>query len=346
MERMLASSAEIWLTKNWKLVIVSLAKKSDYQKELELLGYKIYNIDNPWTFSGLVTFSNLIGMIKPQALHNHVERRHSIISLIAAMRLRKTVFVRTIHNVFDYHGIRFIIRKVQNWIEKLARFHLVVPSSDVQLWESGRWNRPTKLIENWAWHSSKLPSEKDGNLEIVVLGNCSEIKNHELAFELIDTFCKTNKGSINLILHHIGNEVNATDAEKFFLHSDCNSFHLKRHGSLENPVDLLKTADLLLVTSLREGQSVAMIEALIMNIPCFAIEAPGLLWTSDIDSVYIAKNDSSLSEKFSSYLTAINDRPDRDVEKLVTRFSPVRGVEDYVNYYETLRKSINDSANY
>ena len=340
MERMLASSHELWKEFGWEVKIISLSEKSEYQETLMKMGYQIENLPDPWSLSGLLKMVRLFRETKPEVIHNHVERRHALTSLVAYMAINNSKRVRTVHSNFPDQGFRYIIRRVQNFVERFTGFTIIVPSTDVQLNEEILWKRRTHLIENWA-PKYELGQGRSPNLDeirMLILGNCSEIKRHEIAFKLADDISKKNDHKLRIVVHHVGSSLGASASEIRILGSVPDRYKIIEHGSLAEPQNVLQQSDCLIITSSREGQSVSMLEAIRMGIPCLAIAVPGLKWAESIPTVFLAENDTSLFKAFERFLADRNSPiPNEVLRKIDERFSPVRGVRDYCRLYEGVK---------
>jgi glycosyltransferase involved in cell wall biosynthesis len=339
MERMLVSSAGIWEEFGWQVEILSLSSESEYQVKLTELGYRVHNLPNPWSIEGLSKMGKLFRRINPSIIHNHVERRHALTSTIAFLFANQSGRVRTVHNNFSDAGFRYWIRRFQNKVEKLAGFKVVVPSKDVYLNEQQLWHRESLIIENWAPRFDSGARNHDlGNLvRILILGNCSTTKRHEIVFRMIEQFLKFTQNDYKILIHHVGDSTFADVGEQKFLNSTPETYSLMVHGSVDEPQQIFSQSDCLLVTSTREGQSVSMLEAIRMGIPCVGILVPGLNWAENIPSVFLATTEAELLETFVQFLNErrVGSIPNLSLD-IDRRFEPRRGVEDYGNLYDRI----------
>jgi glycosyltransferase involved in cell wall biosynthesis len=337
MERMLESSYGLWEECGWEVQILSLSEKSEYQETLMRLGYKIENLRNPWKLIGLLSMARFFRQTKPDVLHNHVERRHALTSLVAYIAVNKSKRVRTVHSNFSDQGFRYMVRRAQNFVEKITGFTIIVPSEDVQLNEEILWKRRTNIIENWApkYEPSQDRRCEQNEIHMMILGNCSEVKRHELAFRLADEVGRNNKHNFRIVIHHVGSALGASATEIGILESVPTNYKIVVHGSIVAPQRVLQQSDCLIITSSREGQSVSMLEAIRMGIPCIAIAVPGLNWAGSIPKVFLAENESRLVSAFESFLEAKKFPSSSETSQQIDeRFSPNRGVRDYCRMYE------------
>jgi glycosyltransferase involved in cell wall biosynthesis len=339
MEIMLEYSAEIWHEFGWRIEILSLSDESEYQKTLSKLGYKVHNLPNPWSIKGIYQMYKTFHQIQPCIIHNHVERRHGITSLIASTSNSQSGLVRTVHNCFPKNEGRALNRWIQNWIEKLVGFIIVVPSIDVHLNEKDLWNRNSLIIENWTrqYPAGVEKIEKSNSKSMVILGNCSPIKRHELAFKLVQEFSRLKDSKFDITVHHVGNSDGASEEEIEFLGFVSQNYTCVEHGIVKEPQNLLQTADCLIVTSSREGQSISMLEALSMGVPCIGIKVPGLIWAENNPLVFLSEGEADFIETLNRLF---NSQENKDFASkssdIALRFSPRRGVKEYTFLYDRL----------
>ncbi|CAN7469570.1 glycosyltransferase [Arthrobacter sp. LjRoot78] len=150
------------------------------------------------------------------------------------------------------------------------------------------------------------------------------MKNHEMALRQLIA-------SGYSVAHH-GNESQASLQEIRMLDELAESGKLRYRGT-GAPLASLKSAGVFVLSSLHEGMSVALAEAIAAGAPCLVADSTGLSWAKGIDGVqHISLEDrdgwaSALPE--SGYVPVSGTRP-------APNLSPGRGAAEYAHLYRSL----------
>src|SRR5262249_14420451 len=152
-----------------------------------------------------------------------------------------------------------------------------------------------------------------------LVGNCSDIKNHELALNALLQIREIR-------VAHLGSELGASDEEKTILDDLSGSSQLVYRGS-GNPKDWLSRADVFLLPSRHEGMSVALLEALVSGVPALVANVPALRWVADLQGVTAVESSPNRWQR--AIRKAIDGGPPVDRKRLAQRFSAARGAQEF-----------------
>jgi glycosyltransferase involved in cell wall biosynthesis len=268
---------------------------------------------------------------------------HGFIAVIAKFASPRTPIVRTVHNCFKFAGAERLKRVLQNSLEKLSRTTIISVSADVQKNEVENWGTETTLIENWInvndiikFSEVKKITEQEHPV-VAFLGNCSPTKDHEMVLETL-----LNYPDIHII--HIGHAHNSSIREIDILKKLDAENRLIWNNSSQNPFSLLLQSDALIVSSKNEGMSLALMEGLTLGIQCWIRDNPGVRWASGISNSVFFTSTDDLIELFEQLLFCNKFKDNRKhvnlKQDLIKRFSPKRGVEQYIKIYQKLLSEI------
>lgn len=334
MEMMFSSSAGIWQEFNWKVIILCQGSHHQYLNELAEQGYEIVKTRSLRSFRGLTELIKVLLKIRPEVVHVHVESMHGIIAFLTRMTLPKVRLVQTIHSAFHFHGLNKMKRIIQHKLSRFVGTHFVSVSYGVAGNELLNYALESRVIENWV--SSDLASFKARNvsehsISIALIGNCSSIKNHEIVL----SSCIHIE---NISFLHIGDETNATITEKQLLDKFTEIGKVVRTGQVEDISDYLLTVDLVAIPSIMEGFSVVLAEAICMGIPVAISTSEGMDWARHLPNVITVKSDKNWQETLSSLtrndISELKNVSELLRKDLLDRFSPIRGVREYVDIYK------------
>jgi glycosyltransferase involved in cell wall biosynthesis len=204
--------------------------------------------------------------------------------------------------------------------------------------EKQNWNTQCKIIENWvddifqtiSLQRTVKPHQEKVVTTFGIIGNCSVIKNHQLVFNAIEAI-----RDVRII--HIGEESAMPSAEREILGNTKIETKVSLLGPVEFVQDEIARFDCLLVPSLREGFSVAILEALCMGIPVIARNSPGLRWLRDIPGTILVDSDVTWSSVIGSCrnekLEMFSKAALANSEILRKRFSSQNAVQKYIDIY-------------
>jgi glycosyltransferase involved in cell wall biosynthesis len=231
-----------------------------------------------------------------------------------------------VHNVFLARGRWRISRVLQSLVG--ARFvdAIAAPSPDV-VQNERRFFRRAHLVYNWVDPSfadvrvRRVAAAGEPSAQVaLIVGNCSEIKNHEFALRVI--------GDAGWRVAHVGNERQMPTTESAVLAS-LEAAGVVTHRGVGDPRAHLVSASAFLMPSLFEGMAVALAEAIVAGVPCLIANAPGLQWARGIDGVHLV---DLRADEWQSVLRGL-ETDATVVGKNAPDFSPARGVAEYLSLY-------------
>lgn len=270
----------------------------------------------------------LLHELNVDVIHIHTEGNYLLTTLACRWALgRRGAIVRTIHSIFAANGIWRIRRFLQAVVADRFVGALIAPSPDVASVEKSILRRP-KVIFNWvddafftiaAQRKSRRGGQSLTPLAVIV-GNCSEIKNHELALESLSA------SGHNLI--HVGDETGASKKELALLQSLDDTGRLLGRG-VQPPQSALLRADYFMMPSHLEGMGVALAEALVAGVPALVMDVPGLQWAKGIRGVSMLPEQPSTWGRAAEALVA--DEPGGGAA--LPDFRAARGARDYAVLY-------------
>jgi glycosyltransferase involved in cell wall biosynthesis len=333
MERMLVSGTAYFQQLNCESYVLGQGAIHPYQADLVAAGYHVRiherTLRSP---QGRRQLRRLIREENIDVVHIHPESNYLATVLTAASALRgRGIIVRTIHNVFRPRGRVILTRFFQALIADRFVAHLIAPSSDVAHNER-RFFRSPAVILNWV-DDRFFEIAKERSIQVsgsdsehvpvaLIVGNCSEIKRHELA--------------VAAVLHaghqlmHIGSESVMQEKERVLLEKVNAKDDLLLRGA-QSPDAAFLAADYYLMSSKNEGMPVALAEALVVGLPCYVADVPGLRWSADSPSVtMLPESQTAWNDELASLTwdeTGAVPRQD------TFDFSAKRGATDYVDIY-------------
>jgi glycosyltransferase involved in cell wall biosynthesis len=213
-------------------------------------------------------------------VHLHAERGNFWFAL-AALSAGAAV-VRTVHNVFQFHGPLRAERSAQRRIlSSLGTVHVAVSASVAEN-ELSCFGNTAQVVENWYDSAFSPPSPQERataraelglderRLVAASVGNCSSVKRHGVVLEAM----AHPMSPADLMYVHVGQEDEA--------HSErCLADRLgvekrTRFLGLDHPLKVLHAADVFVMPSSHEGVGIAAIEALATGLPAILADVPGL----------------------------------------------------------------------
>jgi glycosyltransferase involved in cell wall biosynthesis len=333
MERMLVSGAFYFRQLDCDSYILGQGANHPYLADLLQAGYDVRIQERTLrSFRGQRELRRLIRAENINVVHIHTEGNYLAIVLAAAAALRgRGIIVRTIHNVFRPKGRVFLTRLIQAVVADRFVSHLLAPSPDVAQNER-RFLRSPAVILNWVddrffeiarERSSRASSSTSNRIPVaVIVGNCSRIKRHELAVSAV------LRAGHKLI--HIGAESGIEASERMLL-AEAEAGNILLMRGAQSPDAAFLAADYYLMSSKHEGMPVALAEALVVGLPCYVTDVPGLRWAADSSSVtMLMESQSAWNDKLASFTW---NGPDTTLGQHKFDFSAKRGVSDYVSIY-------------
>lgn len=328
MERMLESSSDDFAGLGITSHVIGVGLDHPFEPALRDAGYSVSTTTAPLHSSvGRRFLRRVVSTFRPDVVHLHTEGNY-FVNVLAIKRAGYSVpIVRTVHNVFAAHGTWFLRRFVQAALADRFVAAVVVPSSDVAINER-RFRRRVQVIYNWVDNrffelaaSRGDATSRDPKAPVVVVGNCSWIKNHDLILEAALLG--------RLTVAHVGSELHAEASEKRLLEELDRAGLLISRGP-GDPSDAFVAGKVFAMSSLNEGMPVALAEALVVGLPAVVADAPGLRWSGSEPGVTVVA-----SMEAAAWADALHAAT-RGREGSTTDFSPARGAAEYTAVYRRL----------
>ena len=290
-ESMLLSARPVFLEQGVDGEILSTGRNvGPFAMQLADAGYRVHHIPFAKTPGFFLRVYRLVQGGRYDVVHLHTERANFWFGVIAlAGRPRRVV--RAVHNAFPYTGgLRFRRRGQRRLLSRLGVVH-VAGGSNVQEVELAHFGLRTRLIPNWydsgrfaapstsdrraARRSLGLPSDAT---VLVSIGNCSQIKNHAA---LIEALARLPSECLPFFLH-VGTE--QEDRPEYALADRLGILsRIRFMGPVDDLRPLYFASDIFVMPSLREGRSIACLEALATGLPALLTDVEGL---RDLRNVY------------------------------------------------------------
>ncbi|PZE86281.1 glycosyltransferase family 4 protein [Curtobacterium sp. MCBD17_032] len=325
MERMLVSGAADFKASGVAAHVAGFGVQHPYATEIRLAGYGVSTTEQPLrSAAGRRFLARVIADFRPDVVHLHSEGNY-LQNVLTIRRIERAVpIVRTVHNVFTARGKWFVSRFLQAVVADRFVRAVIVPSHDVASNEE-RFARRVKVVYNWVdpryfaltgAHPNDDPH--DLSAPVVLVGNCSWIKNHDVVLEA------ALMGGLRVA--HVGSEDHAEPSELRLLEE------LEKRGLLvsrgaRDPITTLVGGRVFAMPSVNEGMPVALAEALVVGLPAVVADAPGLRWAASQPGVTMVS-----SREPAVWLESLR-RASRGTQALTVDFRPARGTAEYVEIY-------------
>lgn len=256
----------------FEINVVSLYGKQCNNKEkvIEDIGIKIYYLNKSpgFDFRTLLKLRRLVNKINPNVIHSHLD---VLIYLLPCYK-RNQIKLHTVHSMasFEASGVHRIVRIFAFKVLKVIPVAIgeTVRKSIAQQYGINEQTIP--CIYNGAplpkITNSKITNESN-KFVIISVGTLYRIKNYELLINAV-SIC-INESNLDIELRIVGD---GEDREK--LNSLIKELgmeeSIKLLGWRENVYEELKKADVYVCSSLIEGVSISIIEAMMMGLPIIA----------------------------------------------------------------------------
>ena len=311
MERMLVSGSPYFRRHGINGTVIGQGSENPFAPQLVQAGYEVRLVPSLRSLRGLRSLRHLLRDLRPDLVHIHTEGSYLETAMISY--LAHIPAVRTIHNVFQRKGLARAKRKVRGLMADRLVKAVMAPSPDVLANEKGL-GRKCILIYNWVDDKYFTIARQVRKDSIVIVGNCSSIKNHETVL---------NKALMEgLSVFHHGDETHASYREKELL-GNLDALGLLLERGSGDPVLSYSQAEAFVMPSLHEGMPVSLAEAITVGLPCLVADVPGLSWALKLPSVV------SLSpEPLRVQLDRLSEMNDAGLD-----FSATRGVSELAQTY-------------
>lgn len=344
---MLLAAAAEWVRQGVHCEILGNAERAgSFAHALAQVGYVVHHVPlSGWPVS-LVRLARFVRGRGYDVVHVHTERANFSIGLACRWGCSKQV-IRTIHSNFPYQGMLRLVRMAQRRALTLMGVRHVAISTGVQDTEREWLHNSTRLIWNWYDDTHFQPpggdarrlararfSIADQEYVISTVGNCSPIKNHAALLEALAML--PSDAPIRYI--HVGNE-GSGHPERALAAKLGVSGKVTFAGDMDDPRQALYAADAFVQPSLREGFSIAALEALAVGLPAVLSDTPGLrdLRCEFPALIYVQPDAPSIAEGLRQALResqALRLRASTDHPTIAQRrFGMGRGVSAYAALY-------------
>jgi glycosyltransferase involved in cell wall biosynthesis len=253
-----------------------------YADRLAAAGYRIHHIPFSKTFGFFWRLWRL-SWNRYDAIHIHTERAGFWIGL-TALCARAGVVLRSHHSSFDFDGYLRVRRALQRHVHTWLGIRHVSIGESVRETEMQHFRLRTTLIRNWFDGSrftvpsdaarvvarSALELEPD-RFVIATIANCSDIKNHP---ELIRALALIPPSERPVYLHAGAEEPGSPERE--LARSLGLTEDIRFLGPSDDVRKVLYAADGFVMSSLKEGMSIAALEAIACGLPAVLTDVSGL----------------------------------------------------------------------
>lgn len=295
-EMMLFSAYPYWSKECEMYILATGPSEGTYANELRQRGYhidylpiqegsapggesKINKIEH------LFAFRKYIQQNSFDAVHIHKESLSENYAKICAKCGVKAI-VRTVHSTFLFEGaLRARKARSRNKMKNKYGVNFVAISDGVAENEKNVFgNLCNHTIYNWCDDSKytficeedKQRGKADGGVQdkftILTLATCNDVKNHELLIRAIAKMKRKDK----IYYYHVGYRKNETEEEED-LARELGITEQVLFVGFTNPRPYLERTDLFVMTSIREGLSIAALEALFSGVHLLLADSPGLI---------------------------------------------------------------------
>jgi glycosyltransferase involved in cell wall biosynthesis len=334
MERMFVSAAPYFLQAGVENVLVGQGNDQRFVAELEQAGYRVRVIPPVKTASGARAWGGVLRAEQPDLVHIHDEAAIVVSAPAARAILRGVPVVRSIHNEFQPTGRALLSRKVQGYMSNWVVAATIAVSPGVQRNEL-RFGRRARVVLNWVddrfWdlRDQRAALVAAGGVEndaVVMVGNCSPIKNHVLALRAV--------APTSLAVYFHGDERFASPEEEALLDRLEQEGRL-RHRGTGDPGSSLVRAARFLMPSRHEGMSIALAEALAVGLPAFVNEHAGSDWAASFPAMTYLPNEQTAWDR--AVRGIATDDPATAASSLPEDLSAARGVRELLGLYREVR---------
>jgi glycosyltransferase involved in cell wall biosynthesis len=342
-ETMLRLSAEPWQRRGLNLEVLAVGDRpGTYAKQLADVGFVVHHHPIRPVTSFLPGYLRLLLTGRYDVVHVHVERANYFLAAVA----RSVGFpgvVRTVHNVFDFHGPLGSERQRQRrMLRRLGVVHVACGDS-VAANELERFDNPTVLIRNTfdeARFYPATPAERaDARRSLgaepedflaLVIGNCSSVKNHVTLLRALAL-----PAAPRARLLHVGLENEESTGERLLADQLGLSDRVDFLGFIDNVPALLRAADCYVMPSLYEGLAVTALEMLGGGVPSIMTDVPGLrdLRPFVPDAWWVQPEPGAIAQALGEVASLPSEERERWIERTARVMRAHFGVEQHVTAY-------------
>lgn len=306
-ETMLFNSSSYWDKNLERHILATKEQLGSYAEELEKAGYIIHHIYNVGYIAQHKKVREFIKGNKFDIVHIHRQEQACSYALDARLAGVKRI-IRTIHNVFIFHGLVQIREYIARQVACALGVKHIAVSFSVAENERKRFHVETVIIKNWyddnrffyTCNEVKTAARKrlgipENTYCIVSVGNCSPVKNHLAILRAIHSMKK--ECDCELLYLHVGHGEQEAEEKEYAKSNELdNKICFVGH---DDPVVYLQAADLFVMPSRYEGFGIAGLEAIATGIKALFTEVPGVsdFKKAGFDNLnYCRLNDEDIAE--------------------------------------------------
>ena len=271
MERMLVSGAPYFKEFGVESIVVGQGLNHPYSSALRGAGHRVITIAPIKSVSGPTGFARLVRETQPDVVHIHSEEFFAASVDLAHWAWPRARIVRTFHSYFLATGWWGVKRRAQGLLSDRYVSAFVALSEEMATHERS-FGRECEVVGNWVddrFLSDTQASGYDEGADVVVVGNCAPVKNHEV---ILDAAL-----GLGLTVAHLGQVDGASAEERRLLH-ELGASGLLLESAPGDPYPWLRSARVFGMPSRREGFPVALAEAIAMGRRCVVPDIPGFQW--------------------------------------------------------------------
>jgi glycosyltransferase involved in cell wall biosynthesis len=344
-ERMLECSIGEWTRAGIVPTVIGTGDGSHpFADNLRAAGYDVLVVPDIRSVAGAISLARVLRRLRTDVVHIHRESCFDLTAALAVLTGRNTGIVRTVHGNFRLHGQAHMRRSAR--VRLARRIGTLWVSISQEVLETERsyvpWGDGT-CVENWV-DTDEIQSEANPATRreirdalgiaasakvLTLIGNCSEQKNHSLVTTALRGV------STPWVVLHVGSEQHATATEARGWTDLPDRHSVYRLGERSDVARLLAASDVVAIPSLVEGFSLVAVESLCAGVPVLANDVAGLKWLREFAAVRPVSPDlSAWTYALEGHDSAGMFRAaNRDATQIQSRFSPARGVSQYVAIY-------------
>ena len=343
-ETMLYSAAKYW-DKNLDIHILATGKNiGEYAEQLRMAGYQLHHIYNE---SYMMQHKKVRELIKKEKIDIvHIHRQGEACSYALDAKLAgASVIIRTVHNVFIFHGLVQVREYIARKLSALIGVKYVAISASVSENEMKRFGIKAVEIRNWynnerfhfVTEEEKRAARKELGIEndmycVVSVGNCSSVKNHFSILKAIATY-KNDPYFQKVRYLHIGKGAQEDDEIQYVKEQNIQEY-VHFYG-FTDPMPYLEAADLFVMPSVYEGFGIAGIEGAATGIKTIFTMVPGLQDFKEIfpTIIYCKLDDEEIGKTIYKCVREGSTSNNKEqAEKIFESY----GISDGVKQYERL----------
>lgn len=345
-ETMLCCSAEYWNKDLEKHILATNRDIGTYADDLRKAGYIIHHVYNPNYLKQHMMVIKFLRENRFDIVHVHRQSEACSYAFDARVAGAKRI-VRTVHNVFVFHGIVQIREFIARQVTRMLGVQHIAISPSVAENEKKRFCMPTIIIRNWyndncffyTTQDMRIRARKelriaDDTYCIMSVGNCTWVKNHMSILRAL-TELKKDVNHQSILYLHVGKGAQEEE-EKHFVQENGLSNNVRFLG-FDNPVKYLQAADLFVMPSVYEGFGISGIEGAATGIKTLFTEAPGLIDFKDlgVDNLFFCElEDTAISGKIAECVeSGFCMNSEKQAQRVKEKYGIAGGVELYQKVY-------------